>query len=169
MALNANLPHEIRVLRVNHAPADFHARFSAQGKVYVYRIWNGPVLHPLEIGKAWHVPGLVDLDLLRAGTDILTGTHDFAGFAASRGKAERDTVRTITEMQVRQRGPLLTLRVEGPGFLYKMVRILTGSLVRCAQGRAELDWLRDLLKSKDAAKSNFAAPAEGLYLERVLY
>lgn len=169
LAINAGLPPEVRVLRVNRAASDFHARFSATGKIYVYRLWTGPVLHPLEIGRVWHVPIAIDLAVLRAAAKRLEGTHDFAAFAANRGKSEKDTVRTIRQIDVRCRGPLVTLRFEGTGFLYKMVRLLTGSLVRCAQGRASCDWLDRLLTGKTSNKTTFAAPAEGLYLERVLY
>lgn len=170
-ALNNFLPPEIRVLKVTKAAHDFHARFHAQGKIYTYRIWNESYLHPLEIGRAWHLPGKLDLDVLRKGIALLRGKHDFAGFAANRapGYAAEDTVRTIHQIGITRRGDLLTLRYEGNGFLYKMVRLLTGTLVRCAQGRAELTFIKELLAAKGAKKTSFAAPAEGLYLTRVLY
>ncbi|MEP6667553.1 MAG: tRNA pseudouridine(38-40) synthase TruA [Chthoniobacter sp.] len=170
-ALNNFLPPEIRVLRVTRAAPDFHARFSARGKIYTYRIWNSQYLHPLEIGRVWHMPSALDLDILRAGLVLLEGQHDFAGFAANRapGYAAEDTVRTIQQITLSRRGELLTLRFEGNGFLYKMVRLLTGTLVRCAQGRAELTFIHELLAEKGARKTSFAAPAEGLYLTRVLY
>jgi len=169
LAVNANLLPNVRVLRVQKAPPDFHARFDARGKIYAYRLWTGPFLHPFEIGRAWHVPVPLDLALLRAGAALLCGTHDYSRFVVNRGHAEKDTVRTIQSIRISRRGPLLTLRFEGTGFLYKMVRMLTGSLVRCAQGKAPLTWLETILKNKGAAKTHFAAPAEGLYLERVLY
>jgi tRNA pseudouridine38-40 synthase len=170
-ALNNFLPPEIRVMRVTHTASDFHARFDARGKIYTYRIWNAPYLHPLEIGRAWHMPSPLDLDILRAGAAILEGKHDFAGFAANRapGYAAEDTVRTIHQIGISRRGELLTLRFEGDGFLYKMVRLITGTLIRCGQGRAELGFISELLAGKGARKTSFAAPAEGLYLTRVLY
>jgi len=170
-ALNNFLPPEIRVLRVTRAAPDFHARFNARGKIYTYRIWNSQYLHPLEIGRVWHMPSQLDLEILRAGLLLLEGKHDFAGFAANRapGYAAEDTVRTIQQITLPRRGELLTLRFEGDGFLYKMVRLLTGTLVRCAQGRAELTFIKELLAEKGARKTSFAAPAEGLYLTRVLY
>lgn len=170
-ALNNFLPHEIRVLRVTRAAPKFHARFDARGKIYTYRIWNETYLHPLEIGRVWHMPSPLDLDVLRAGAAQLIGKHDFAGFAANRtsGSAATETVRTVREIALTKRGELLTLRFEGDGFLYKMVRLLTGTLVRCAQGRAELSLLSELLAARGARKTSFAAPAEGLYLTRVLY
>lgn len=170
-ALNNFLPPEIRVLRVTRAAPDFHARFNARGKIYTYRIWNSQYLHPLEIGRVWHMPSQLDLEILRAGLLLLEGKHDFAGFAANRapGYAAEDTVRTLHHIGLTRRGDLLTLRFEGDGFLYKMVRLLTGTLVRCAQGRAELTFIKELLAEKGARKTSFAAPAEGLYLTRVLY
>jgi len=168
-ALNANLPHEIRILKVARARADFHAQFDAQGKEYLYRIWNGPFLHPLEIDRAWFVPRPLDLARLRDCARLLEGTHDFASFAANRGEPVADTERTIRRIRIARRGGLLTLRFEGDGFLYRMVRLLTGTLVRCAEGRAEPSFLTELLAAKGVKKTHFQAPAEGLYLARVLY
>lgn len=170
-ALNNFLPPEIRVLRVTRAAPEFHARFDARGKIYTYRIWNGNYLHPLEIGRVWHMPSALDLEVMRKGADMLQGKHDFAGFAANRapGYAAEDTVRTLHEIHLARRGELLTLRFEGDGFLYKMVRLVTGTLVRCGQGRAELSFIKELLAGKGTRKTSFAAPAEGLYLTRVLY
>ena len=170
-ALNNFLPHEIRVLKVTRAAPEFHARFDARGKIYTYRIWNETYLHPLEIGRVWHMPSRLDMDILRAGADLYLGEHDFAGFAANRapGYAAEDTVRTIYQIAITHRGSLLTLRFEGNGFLYKMIRLLTGTVVRCAQGRESLDFIREILAIKGKRKSSFAAPAEGLYLTKVLY
>ena len=170
-ALNNFLPPEIRVWRVTRAAPEFHARFDARGKIYTYRIWNAAYLHPLEIGRAWHMPSPLDLEVLSAGMELIEGKHDFAGFAANRapGYAAEDTVRTVHRIGLKRRGELLTLRFEGDGFLYKMVRLVTGTLIRCAQGRAELLFVKELLAGKGARKTSFAAPAEGLYLTRVLY
>jgi tRNA pseudouridine38-40 synthase len=169
VALNAVLPPEIRVVRSTQAQPDFHARFDASGKTYTYRLWNASFFHPLEIGRAAFVPGPLDLGILRAGAKMCVGTHDFARFAVHRRQTERGTVRTLTEIAIQRRGPLITLRVTGDGFLHRMVRLITGSLVRCAQGGAPLSWISDLLEKEATPKSHFAAPAEGLYLTRVLY
>ncbi len=168
-ALNANLPREIRVMRITRPRSDFHARFDARGKIYTYRIWNADVLPPLELGRSWHFPSHVELRVLTDCARMVEGRHDFAGFAANLGKSARDTTRTIHEIQVRKSAALLTLRFHGEGFLYKMVRLLTGTLIRCAQGRAEPAWIAELLAEKGRLKTSFAAPADGLYLTRVLY
>lgn len=167
-ALNSHLPAQIRVLTVRHAPPGFHARFAATGKIYRYRIWNSPVLSPFEHGRVWHFPNPLDFAVLDRVSQLFVGEHDFAAFSANRGKPVETTVRTIRRVTARRRSKLLVLEYEGDGFLYKMVRLLTGALVRCAQGRADSNWITRLLTAQ-AGKNSFAAPAEGLYLLRVLY
>jgi tRNA pseudouridine38-40 synthase len=168
-ALNAQLPSGVRVLRVRKAAAGFHARFSAVGKEYVYRLWNARSLHPLEVGRVWHLPSPVDRDGLRRCATLLQGTHDFAGFAANRGRPESNTERTIYALTVKTAGPLLTLRFAGNGFLYRMVRMLAGSMVRVAQGKADLAWMEELLCRPAGRRTSFCAPAEGLFLKSVRY
>ena len=170
LALNAHLPPQIRVRKTQFAPAGFHARFSARGKIYEYRLWNSPVLDPFERGLAWHLPGSLDLTALRAAAAQFQGTHDFAAFAANRGKPPESTVRTIHRVRVTRRGALLTLRFEGNGFLYRMVRLMVGTSIRCSQGRATLESIQRALTAGAAGpKTTFCAPAEGLFLMRVLY
>jgi tRNA pseudouridine38-40 synthase len=168
-ALNALLPPTIRVLRCRYVPQHFHARHSAKGKAYRYRIWLAPVLPPLEYGRAWHVASDLDFKLLEAVSKHFAGTHNFAGFAANRGKPEKDMVRTIYSVRVRRRGPCLTIEFHGNGFLYKMVRLMVGSLVRCALGKEPVKELRERLALGRIGPARFAAPAEGLFLVRVQY
>lgn len=169
MAVNAHLPSEIRVIRCQFAPAEFHAQYSAIGKVYRYRIWNATVFHPLEVGRSWHVPQSLDLEILRAASDRLMGTHDFASFAANRGQAPVTTTRTIHQIRVRHRKELVVLEFDGDGFLYRMVRMLTGTIVRIASRRADFSWIAELLNAPGKTKTNCTAPAGGLYLVKVKY
>src|SRR5438445_2501520 len=122
-ALNALLPPATRVLRCRYVSNDFHARLSAKGKIYRYRIWSAPVLPPFEYGRAWHVPRSLNLKRLKSASKHFVGTHDFAGFAANRGKPETTTIRTIYSVRVSQKGPCVTIDFDGDGFLYKMVRL----------------------------------------------
>jgi len=168
-ALNALLPPAIRVLRCRHVSNDFHARFSAKGKIYRYRIWTAPVLPPFEYRRAWHVPRPLDLRVLKAAAKHFVGTYDFAGFAANRGKPEPSTVRTINSVRVRQKGPCVTIDFNGDGFLYKMVRLMVGALVKCALGKMRIEEITSRLHSGRVGSARFAAPAEGLYLVRVRY
>jgi tRNA pseudouridine38-40 synthase len=168
-AVNAHLPPEIRVIQCRSVSFDFHAQYSAVGKIYRYRIWNAPVCHPMEIGRSWHIPQRLDLDLLQAACRQLTGTHDFASFAANRGKPGESTIRTIDQIRVRHQKELLALVFDGNGFLYRMVRMLTGALARVALKRAAPSWIDELLTNPGKNKTNSTAPANGLYLVRVKY
>lgn len=167
-ALNAHLPETIRIMKAGRAKKDFHARFSAKGKTYRYRIWNGPVLPPEELGRAWHVPQRMNFETVRKMAKAFEGRHEFAAFAANRGDGSTDTVRTVHRVAVQKRGDLVTVTVEGEGFLYKMVRMMVGALARAGQGRDEVAALRERL-AKGGPKWNHVAPAHGLCLVRVRY
>jgi len=168
-ALNALLPPTIRVLRCRYVSKYFHARFSAKGKLYRYRIWAGPVLPPFEYGRAWHVASTLDLDVMKTAAKHFVGTHDFAGFAANHGQREKSTIRTIYSVHVRRNGPCVTLDFDGDGFLYKMIRLIVGSLVKCALGKLRIEDLTERLSSAQAGMPRLAAPAAGLFLVRVRY
>ena len=168
-ALNALLPPTIRVLRCRYVAKDFHARLSAKGKIYRYRIWSAPVLPPFEYRRAWHIARPLNLKILKTAAKRFVGTHDFAGFAANRGNPERSTVRAIHSVDVRRSGPRVTIDFDGDGFLYKMVRLIVGSLVRCALGKSRIEEVTNQLATAHASHRRFAAPAEGLFLVRVRY
>jgi tRNA pseudouridine38-40 synthase len=167
-ALNANLPPQVRVVRMARARADFHARYGAAGKRYRYGIVQRELL-PWEVGRAWSVrPGL-DAAAMRAAAAVLVGRHDFRPFAASSGDEEGDTVRTLWRLDVRARGPQVDLIVEGNGFLYRMVRSLAGALVAAGQGRLAPDEIAALLRGGRRTHRVETAPPDGLVLERVWY
>jgi tRNA pseudouridine38-40 synthase len=184
-ALNALLPPTIRVLRCQYVSNDFHARLSAKGKIYRYRIWLASVLPPFEYRRAWHIPRPIDLTILKRAARQFVGTHDFAGFAANRGKSgrrgdtdssrrtageqEKSTIRTIYSVRVRKTGPCVTIEFDGDGFLYKMVRLIVGDLVKSALGKVRIEDVATRLNSGQLSAPRFAAPAEGLFLVRVRY
>jgi tRNA pseudouridine38-40 synthase len=169
-ALNGVLPATIRALRARYVSDDFHARYSAKGKTYRYRIWAGPVLPPLELKRAWHIPALLDTDLLAAAGKSFVGKHDFAAFAANRGKPEENTTRTIRSLVVRGRAGNITVEIRGDGFLYKMVRLMVGAMAQVALKKANVAEIGANLRSRRPNnKARLAAPAEGLYLVKVWY
>jgi len=170
-ALNGALPPTIRAMACRYVSPEFHARFSAKGKVYRYRIWNGSVLPPLENGRAWHVHTPLAVDEMREAAQAFAGTHDFAGFAANRGKPEQTTVRTIDAVQLRRSGRCLTIDFWGDGFLYKMVRLMVGALVRCGRGQSSAGEIEERLQFplRFTSRERLVAPAAGLYLVRVRY
>lgn len=174
-ALNAHLPASIRVMEAQPVPPQVHARFSAVGKVYEYRIWRGAVLPPHLAERAWHHPHALDVALLRRALACYCGEHDFRLFAARRGN-EPETppadfyLRTIYSATCREEGDMLYLRFHGSGFMYRMVRLLVGAACRVAAGRAPLQSIEQaLLRPESGEKSRACAPAGGLYLLQVLY
>jgi len=168
-ALNSTLPPAIRILRCQFMPQNFHARFSATGKLYRYRIWAAPILPPLEFGRAWHISSPLDVDLLKTAGKKFVGTHDFAAFAANRGKKEQDTMRTIWSVQIRRSGPRIAIEIAGDGFLYKMVRLMVGAMTQVALNKMNVDEIVARLNSGHADGSRFVAPANGLYLVKIWY
>jgi len=176
-ALNAVLPLTIRITEASVVEPTFHSRFDAIGKVYLYRICRSQMLSPFEADRAWHIHGKIDMDALRACTQMLVGTHDFVRLSANRGDMPETkrrampekTTRTIHRVEVRENGELLELEFEGDGFLYKMVRMITGTLMHVARGRATSAWFADVLSNSEAPQSNQTAPSCGLYLVRVNY
>src|SRR6266404_3153538 len=161
-ALNARLPPTIRVLRCRNVSKDFHARLSAKGKIYRYRIWSAPILPPFEYRRAWHIAQLLHLKILKSAAKHFVGTHDFASFAANRGKPEPSTIRTINSVRVRKKGPYVTSEFDGDGFLYKMVRLMVGALVKCADH--EPDHLVEETVAVELARyvGTFLADAHGI-------
>jgi tRNA pseudouridine38-40 synthase len=170
-ALNGVLPPTIRIMRCQFVADSFHARFAAKGKVYRYRVWNADVLPPSEYGRAWHVRNSMDTAAMTMAAEDFLGKHDFASFAANRGAPAADTIRTIRRIACRQSGPLLSIELEGDGFLYKMVRLMVGTLVRIGLGMAKPGEIRSRLKAprKVVSHGRNAAPAAGLFLVRVRY
>jgi tRNA pseudouridine38-40 synthase len=174
-ALNANLPPEIRVLACDVAEPRFHARYDANGKTYRYRLITSSLLLPLDYGRACHLPHpTVDLAILKKAAQTLQGRHDFQAFAATRGDPREQepgyAVRSLYTVSVVQ--PVeheLLLEFYGEGFLYKMVRLLTGSLLRVATGKNSLDWLQEHLHAPAGRRTAYVAPAEGLTLVKVHY
>ncbi len=131
----------------------FHARFSARGKLYRYRIWNDRVLPPFEFERAWHVPAPLDFDVMAREAAAFAGRHDFASFAANRGRPEDDTGARSISCGCVGAGASFWLEVSGDGFLYKMVRLMVGALVRAGRGQAAAGEIRDRLRTPERASA----------------
>ena len=166
-ALNAVLPLDVRVAHAEVMPDGFHARFSATGKVYEYRIVNGPYVSPFVRRHAWHVIPKLDVASMRDAGSRLVGEHDFAAFQAA-GSEVHTSVRTIRRLEV-QGTSQLVITVEGDGFLRHMVRNVAGTLVEIGLGRWAPEAITEILASRDRARAGTTAPALGLFLVRVLY
>jgi tRNA pseudouridine38-40 synthase len=162
--MNAQLPSDIRVLKVEDAPPGFHARFSATSKTYRYALRNAPVVSPFERAYAWHVPERLDVQAMGTAAAALVGTHDFAAFQSA-GSDVKDTVRTMTRSEFVD----ATYEIEGNGFLRHMVRAIVGTLVEIGQGRRPVSSVEALLAGRRRADAGVTAPPHGLFLVRVDY
>lgn len=167
-ALNSVLPHDIRILSAREVPADFHARRSARSKIYRYQIYRGAILPPHLAREHLHYPYPIDVTIMRQATALFVGTHDFASFAA-KGSGQENAVRHIYNCRLRCAGSLLTLTVEGSGFLHHMVRNMVGTLLELGRGLMTLDEFEALFKLRDRTRAGFTAPAHGLILLKVHY
>ena len=170
LAVNAGLRGEgIVVKKAAYADADFHARYSCTAKEYVYRIWNAPYDSPFLRGKCFHYPLKIDESTLGFFGEELVGTHDFRSFMAKGSKIVDDTVRTVYDFSVTRENELLTLRVCADGFLYNMVRIITGTYLAASHGRFGKGDIARIISACDRHAAGDTAPACGLYLNRVFY
>lgn len=175
-ALSRMLGPEMRVTALEVAPPDFNARFWATGKRYVYTLDLGREPHPFAARYAWHVRHPLDLEMLRRLLAQAEGTHDFAGFQSAGSQKKRSTVRTIFGASLAQGGlvgplgapELWRITFHGDGFLYRMVRNLTGTMVEIARGRFPESFFAECLHSPGPFLGH-CAPAQGLCLAEVEY
>lgn len=167
--LNALMSRDVQVVDAIEVPPDFHARFSAKEKTYVYRIQNGRVALPLERRHAWHVVEPLDLGAMQEAARRLVGTHDFSAFRSAHCDAA-SPVRTLARVDLAcERPGILAIEVESGGFLRNMVRILAGTLVTIGRGRQGPSWINELLAHGDRTRSGQTAPPQGLFLKSVRY
>lgn len=168
-ALNHYLPADMAVNECKAVPLDFHARYSCKGKEYTYEIWNHPIRNPFLDGRALHYWYPMDVDLLNRAAGAYLGRHDFTSFCTLDSRERGDLTRTVTESKVERRGNLVVFTVAADGFLYNMVRIMVGTLLRVQQGKFAPEDLPGILAAKDRRAAGPTAPACGLYLNRVFY
>ena len=168
-ALNHYLPQDVAVRSVEQVPLDFHARYSCKGKEYVYQIWNHPVRDPFLKDRALHYWYPIDEALLDRAAGHYVGRHDFSSFCTLDKRERGDLTRTVTKAQVRRQGDLVTFTVAADGFLYNMVRIMVGTLLRVQQGKFSPEDIPAILEARDRKAAGPTAPACGLYLNQVFY
>jgi tRNA pseudouridine38-40 synthase len=167
-ALRAGLPAALQIRSIRPAPAGFHARFAATGKVYTYDLHLGDA-DPFTRPYAWPLFRPLDLAAMMAAAAYLIGRHDFKAFTALNGSGVKETVRDLRRLDLARRGRRVRFTVEADGFLYKMVRSLVGTLVAVGEGRLTPAQVREILASRHRTALVQTAPPQGLFLDRVFY
>ena len=169
-ALNRFLPKDIAVQNVEEKPLNFHARYSCKSKQYIYKIWNSTVRNPFLDGLVYEYRFPLDEKLLDKACKAYIGKHDFTSFCTVDNSRRTDNMeRTVTDFHVRREGDMVIMTVEADGFLYNMVRIMVGTLIKIAQGKFPPDCIEQIIKAKDRSQAGATAPSCGLYLNEVRY
>lgn len=171
IAVSRFLPEDLSMFYAKECDDSFHPRYDVKEKEYLYRIMNTRIYDPFYYGRVWFLPRYIDdaaLEKMNAAAKHFLGKHDFSTFMAE-GSDVEDTVRNITSLLVTRNGDIIDVRISADGFLYNMVRIIVGTLAEVAFGRILPDDIPDIIASCDRSRAGMTAPAEGLYLNRVVY
>lgn len=173
-ALNDILPASIRILQVEQAPVELHARHSAQAKSYRYRIYRESICPPFLARYVWHYPYPLDEDAMARAAALVVGEHDFTSFAAvdpERGREDQpaSNIRTIFSSMWDRRAAELAYMVRGSGFLHHMVRNLVGTFILVGRGTLAVEDIPRILEARHRSAAGATAPASGLYLVSVEY
>lgn len=166
--VNQYLPDDIVVYQAEEMPERFHARYNATGKTYCYTLYDGADKPLFDRKYVWKTEKPLALDKMRAAADVLEGTHDFAGFCKNPQK-KKSTVRTVDRIEIERQGDYVKLSFHGDGFLYHMVRIMTGTLVAAGLGEMQPEQVVRALEEKDRKLAGVTAPAQGLCLMEMDY
>ncbi len=166
--MNRYLPEDIGVISVEEVPERFHSRLNAKGKTYCYQVINSSLPHVFDRRYAYVYPDRLDVAAMEKAAELLVGTHDFAAFTSAK-KGKKKTVRTIEEIRIEKEGDLLRFFFSGNGFLFHMVRILTGTLLEVGTGRMRAETVNEILASEKRELAGPLAPALGLTLMEVRY
>lgn len=166
--LRARLPGDIGVLTLEEAAPRFHARLSCRGKTYVYRVWNSETPNVFERRYVYALAQPLDTAAMQRAAALLCGTHDYTSFCANR-RMKKSAVRTVNAITVERLGEEVRLTFSGNGFLYHMVRILTGTLLEVGLGQRDADTMPAILAARDRSAAGPTAPARGLILWETRY
>ena len=166
--LNRYLPMDIAVLSIEEVDERFHARFNAMSKTYVYRIHTSTVPNVFERKYMYTYTEPLDVNKMQKAASFMLGTHDFMAFCGNK-KMKKSTVRTVTSIEILEKGSEIQISYTGDGFLQQMIRIMTGTLIEVGNGTKRPEDVPRILESKVREKAGYTVPAEGLMLKQVFY
>lgn len=168
-AINNYLPNDIVVNECTTVSNDFHARYNCKGKEYVYKIWNSRIRNPFLDGYVLNYGYPIDIEVLKESAKDYIGTHDFTSFCTKDNRKIENMTRTVKYFDITKEGNMIEMRVCADGFLYNMVRIMIGTLLRISQGKFSYDCIPQIMESLDRSKAGPTVIADGLYLNKVYY
>lgn len=160
---------DIRILKAEEMPEDFHARYSSKGKRYIYKIYNEKEKSPFRRTLFYQITDELDVKAMKDAAKYIVGTHDFKSFETSGSTVHETTVRTIYSLDISKEENLITISISGDGFLYNMVRIIVGTLVEVGLHKKDPKDLEEIINVKDRSAAGHTAPPQGLYLDEVFY
>lgn len=166
--LNMYLPEDIGVLEVREEAERFHARLCAVEKEYVYRIWNSRLPQVFERKYRYRLSEPLDVERMKRAAEFFLGEHDFKSFCANK-RIKKSTVRRVSSIDIETLGEEIRITYRGNGFLYHMVRIMTGTLIEAGLGKREPEEIKEIIEKKDRQAAGYLVPPEGLCLEQVFY
>lgn len=167
-ALNRKLPEDIVIVKSEEVSLDWHPRYQDCTKTYEYHIWNAEVPEPTRRHTTYHVSYKLDIEKMRRAAAYLVGEHDFVSFCSIH-KNVKTTVRTIYELTIEQKNEELVIRIRGNGFLYNMVRIIVGTLLRVGRNFYTPEQVKEILEAKNREAAGVTAPPQGLVLVEIKY
>ncbi len=166
--INQYLPDDIGVISIKEVPERFHSRLNAKGKTYQYRIWNSSIPCVFKRRYVYELEKELNIDDMKKAADFFIGKHDFKAFTSNK-KSKKSTIRTIEAITITKDGNEIIIDYKGDGFLYHMVRIMTGTLIEVGLGKRTIESVQDLLKNGKREMAGELAPAKGLCLMEVRY
>ncbi|MBQ7573175.1 MAG: tRNA pseudouridine(38-40) synthase TruA [Clostridia bacterium] len=167
-AINSHLPNDIVIKRATLVDDNFRANQSAKKKTYVYRVLNSEFPDAFLTNYTWHYKYDLDIGKMKTAAREFLGEHDFVGFASA-GFSVKTTVRTIYSLDISKNDDIIEFEICGNGFLYNMVRIITGTLVNMGNGRLDYTKAGEIIASCDRERAGITAPPQGLFLKEVFY
>lgn len=168
-ALNSKLPNSIVIKSAEEVEERFHSRYNCIGKTYKYIINNDEFPSALNRYREFHVSQKLDIESMEKALKYFEGTHDFKGFKSSGGNLKKTTVRTLTKCELKKENTRIIIELSGDGFLYNMVRIISGTILDVGLGKIKVEDIPNIIESGDRKLAGRTLPPHGLYLVEVKY
>ncbi len=167
-AINSKLPLDIVILHSSEVSCEFHSRYNSTGKLYSYSILNRRQSVAVGRNYVYNHKRILDIEAMKVAAEYFIGTHDFSAFK-NLGSSVKTSVRTITQLDIIKNEDLIKIYIAADGFLYNMVRIIVGTLVRVGEGKIKPNEIKDIIESKERSRAGKSVPPSGLCLEEVFY